>query len=239
MKWDHKRGMRASARRVSLAAVLFLGAAATRPPPAAAAEVAEPASGQKFTTPLVVGGNNYLLLGVGLRSRQTGKEPKVPLYTMGLYVDHAGAKIPFPALYGKAPTRAMMMAESRAQNFVLWGRFAKLGVLRFIAPFAKVDLEAELRSGLADVLTDKAPEELRRDAEKFLALFSQDFKAGDELRIHTDETGRIEVQLAGVKKPGPHNPKLARHIWEMWLGSHGLSKDMRQSLVDKLDSLKK
>ncbi|HRI50045.1 MAG TPA: chalcone isomerase family protein [Pseudomonadota bacterium] len=239
MKKDHERGTRARARGLSLAAVLALGTAATHSPPAAAAELAEPISGQKFTTPLVLGGTNYLLLGVGLRSRQTGKEPKVPLYAMGLYVDHAGAKIPFPALYGKAPTRAMMMAESRAQNFVLWGRFAKLGVLRFIAPFAKTDLEAELRSGLAAVLTDKAADDLRRDAEKFLALFTQDFKAGDELRIHTDETGRIEVQQAGVKKPGPHNPKLARHIWEMWLGSHGLSKEMRQTLVDKLDALKK
>lgn len=237
MKTEHKKAVRATARRLTLAAILALFAA--RPQPAAAAEVVEATSGQKFTTPLVVAGINYSLLGVGLRSRQAGKEPKVPLYAMGLYVDHAGAKIPFPALYGKAPTRAMMMAESRAQNFVLWGRFAKLGVLRFIAPFAKVDLEAELRSGLADVLTDKAPEELRRDAEKFLTLLSQDVKAGDELRIHTDETGRIEVQLDGVKKPGPHNPKLARHIWEMWLGSHGLSKDMRQSLVDKLDILKK
>lgn len=239
MNKDHERGMRARARRVSLAAVLALGAVAAHPPAATAAELVEPTSGQKFTTPLVLGGTNYLLLGVGLRSRQTGKEPKVPLYAMGMYVDHAGAKIPFPALYGKAPTRAMMMAESRAQNFVLWGRFGKLGVLRFIVPFAKVDLEAELRTGLAAVLTDKTPEDLRRDVEKFLALFNQDFKAGAELRIHTDETGRIEVQLDGVKKPGPHNPKLARHIWEMWLGSHGLSKDMRQSLVDKLDGLKK
>lgn len=237
MKTEHKKAVRATARRLTLAAILALFAA--RPQPAAAAEVVEAASGQKFTTPLVVAGINYSLLGVGLRSRQAGKEPKVPLYAMGLYVDHAGAKIPFPALYGKAPTRAMMMSESRAQNFVLWGRFGKLGVLRFIAPFTKADLEAELRSGLADVLTDKAPEELRRDAEKFLTLLSQDVKAGDELRIHTDETGRIEVQQGGVKKPGPHNPKLARHIWEMWLGSHGLSKDMRQSLVDKLDILKK
>ena len=175
------------------------------------AEVVELASGQKFTTPLVGGGTSYSLLGVGLRSRQTGKEPKVLLYAMALYVDHAGAKIPFPALYGKAPTRAMMMAESRAQNFVLWGRFAKLGVLRFIAPFAKTDLEAELRSGLAAVLTDKAPDDLRRDAEKFLALFTQDFKAGDELRIHTDETGRIEVQQGGGRQQRPDHRHHARH----------------------------
>jgi hypothetical protein len=239
MKGTHINWTRAAARRASLVGILSLGLAALSPRPAAAAEVVELASGQKFTTPLVVGGTSYSLLGVGLRSRQTGKEPKVLLYAMALYVDHAGAKIPFPALYGKAPTRAMMMAESRAQNFVLWGRFGKLAVLRFIAPFTKAELAAELRSGLADVLTDKTPDELRRDGEKFLALFGQDFKAGDELRIYTDETGKIEVQLDGVKKPGPHNPKLARHIWEIWLGSRSISKDMRQSLVDRLDILKK
>ena len=190
-------------------------------PRAVAAEVTELASGQKFTTPLLIGGNNYSLLGVGLRSRQVGKEPKVLLYAMALYVDHAAAKIPFPALYGKAPTRAMMMSESRAQNFVLWGKFGKLAVLRFVRAQDKAEVAAELRGGLAELLTDKTPEELHKDTEKFLALFDKDFKEGEELRIHTDETGRIEVQIDGVKKPGPHNPKLARHIWEIWLGSRG------------------
>lgn len=218
---------------------LALGLSAEMPQPASAAEVAEPGSGQKFTTPLVIGGVNYSLLGVGLRSRQAGKEPKTPLYAMALYVDHAGAKIPFPALYGKAPTRAMMMAESRAQNFVLWGRFGKLAVLRFLLPFDKTDLQAELRTGLAELLTDKAPEDMRKDVEKFLAMFGKDFKTGEELRIQTDETGKIEVQIDGIKKPGPHNPKLARHIWDIWLGSRGVSKEMRQTLVDKLDVLKK
>lgn len=239
----HSRQMPAAARRLGIVAALGfslgLGAAASAPRPAQAAEVTEPGSGQKFTTPLVVGGVNYLLLGVGLRSRQGGKEPKVNLYAMALYVDHAGAKIPFPALHGKAPTRAMMMAESRAQNFVLWGRFGKLAVLRFLQPFDKSDLIAELRTGLADLLTGKGPEEMSKDVEKFLALFNKDWKAGEELRIQTDDTGRIDVQIDGIKRPGPHNPKLARHIWEIWLGSHGLSKEMRQTLVDKIDTLKK
>lgn len=239
----HSRQTPAAAQRLgrlaALGVAIGLGAVASAPRPARAAEVVELGSGQKFTTPLVIGGVNYSLLGVGLRSRQGGKEPKMNLYAMALYVDHAGAKIPFPALYGKAPTRAMMMAESRAQNFVLWGRFGKLGVLRFLQPFDKADLVAELRTGLADLLTDKAPEEMRRDVEKFLALFSKDWKPGEELRIQTDETGRIDVQIDGVKRPGPHNPKLARHIWEIWLGSHGLSKEMRQTLVDKIDTLKK
>jgi hypothetical protein len=234
---NHANRTLTAARRLGI--VALLGLATGVPQPAAAAEVVELASGQKFTTPLLLGGANYSLLGVGLRSRQTGKEPKVLLYAMALYVDHAAAKMPFPALYGKAPTRAMMMAESRAQNFVLWGRFGKLAVLRFIRPQTKAEVVAELRGGLAEILTDKTADELRRDAEKFLLLFDKDFKEGDELRIHTDETGRIEVQIDGVKKPGPHNPKLARHIWDIWLGSRAIAKDMRQSLVDKLDILKK
>ena len=235
---NYVHGTGATARRLGLAFALGLAALAS-PQPAAAAEVIELASGQKFTTPLVIGGVNYSLLGVGLRSQQTGKEPKVLLYAMALYVDHAAAKIPFPALYGKAPTRAMMMSESRAQNFVLWGKFGKLAVLRFLRPMEKAAFATELRGGLSEILGARAPEELNKDAEKFLALLDKDFKEGEELRIQTDETGRIEVQIDGVKKPGPHNPKLARHIWEIWLGSRGISKDLRQSLVDRLDTLKK
>jgi hypothetical protein len=230
----------ARAARLSLA--LFLVPLTTASLPASAAEIVEQGSGQRFTTPLLLSGNSYSLLGVGLRSHQNGqggKLPKVSDYAMALYVDHAAARIPFPSLYGKAPTRAMMMAESRAQNFILWGRFGKLGVLRFLHPYTKADIATELHDGMADLFAPKASDEMHKDADKFIALFDKDFKEGDEVRIQTDETGRIEVQIDGIKRPGPHNPKLARHIWEIWLGSHAISKEMRASLVDRLDILKK
>lgn len=214
-----------------------LSAAAAIPTTARAAEVVELATSQRFTTPLLIAGKNYSLVGIGVRS-QTETKPPTRLYAMAMYVDHAGAKVQFPSLLHKAPTRAMMFAESRAQNFVIWGRYAKLGVLRLLKPTPKAELVAMFRTAMPEVFSDKAPADLKKDGEAFLALFDQDLKEGQELRIHTDDDFRIEVYLDGVKKPGPQDPKLCRHIWEIWLGYHA-QRDLRAQLVDRLDVLKK
>lgn len=202
-----------------------------------AAEVVELATSQRFTTPLLIAGKNYSLIGIGVRS-QAETKPPTRLYAMAMYVDHTGAKVQFPSLFHKAPTRAMMFAESRAQNFVIWGRFAKLGVLRLLRATPKTELVAMFRAAMTEVFSDKAPAELKKDGEAFLALFDQDLKEGQELRIHTDDDFRIEVYLDGVKKVGPQAPKLCRHIWEIWLGYHA-QRDLRGQLVDRLDVLKK
>jgi hypothetical protein len=224
-------------RRLLRALALCAGLSTAGPLPVRAAEVVELATSQRFTTPLVIAGKNYSLVGVGVRMQGAAKPPQ-RLYAMAMYVDHAGAKVQFPSLLHKAPTHAMMMAESRAQNFVIWGRYAKLAVLRLLRPMTKAELVAMFREGLADSLSDKAPAELRSSTEALLKLFDQDLKEGQELRIHTDDNWHIEVYLDGVKKAGPQDPKLCRHLWEMWLGSHA-QKDMRSTLVDRLEVLKK
>jgi hypothetical protein len=214
-----------------------LAAPVAVPTSARAAEVVELATSQRFTTPLLIAGKNYSLIGIGVRS-QVEIKPPTRLYAMALYIDHAGAKVQFPSLLHKAPTRAMMFAESRAQNFVIWGRFAKLGVLRLLRATPKAELVAMFRTAMPEAFSDKAPAEMKKDGEAFLALFDQDLKEGQELRIHTDDDFRIEVYLDGVKKVGPQAPKLCRHIWEIWLGYHA-QRDLRAQLVDRLDVLKK
>lgn len=232
-----RTGMTPSRLRLLPALALATGLSTAGPLPVRAAEVVELATNQRFTTPLVIAGKNYSLVGVGVRTQAAAKPPQQK-YAMALYVDHAGAKVQFPSLLHKAPTHAMMMAESRAQHFVIWGRYAKLAVLRLLQPMTKAELVAMFREGLADSLSDKAPAELRTSAEAFLKLFDQDLKEGQELRLHTDDDWHIEVYLDGVKKGGPQDPKLCRHLWEMWLGSHA-QKDMRSTLVDRLEILKK
>ena len=236
---------RVTAKWVRCAAVLALLASAAQSGRASAAEVEELGSHQKFTTPLLLAGKNYSLVGIGLHAQHASKEPTKgtalveQLFAMGLYLDHSAAKVAFPALLGKAPTKAMMMAESRAQNFVIWGRFGKLAVLRFLRPVSKTEVAQFFRSGLADLLTDKTFPDLRHDTEAFLALFDKDLLAGQELRIYTSDSGAIEIYQDGVKKVGPGSPKLARHLWEIWLGSQGAARNLRVSLVDRLDILKK
>lgn len=207
--------------------------------PARAAEVVELATSQRFTTPLLIAGKNYSLVGLGVRSQVAAKaQPPQRLYAMAMYVDHSGAKVQFPSLMHKAPTRAMMMAESRAQHFVVWGRYAKLGVLRMLKATPKAELAALFQEGMPEVFSDKAPAEVRKNAEALLKLLDQDLKEGQELRIHTDDDWHIDLYLDGVKKAGPQDPKLCRHIWEIWLGSHS-PKDLRGALVDRLEVLKK
>lgn len=224
-------------RRAKMLLAVALCASALVPTTVRAAEVVELATSQRFTTPLLIAGKNYSLVGIGVRS-QTETKPPARLYAMAMYVDHTGAKVQFPSLLHKAPTRAMMFAESRAQNFVIWGRFAKLGVLRLLRPMSKAELVTMFRAAMPEVFSDKAPPELKKDGEAFLALLDQDLKEGQELRIHTDDDFRIEVYLDGVKKVGPQDPKLCRHIWEIWLGYHA-QRDLRGQLVDRLDVLKK
>ena len=83
------------------------------------------------------------------------------------------------------------------------------------------------------------PRVRRSDAQAFLALFDKDVKSGQELRIATDEGGKVTVEIAGQKKSGPQSPQLSRAIWEIWLGSKPISTDMRKILVERVDELGK
>ena len=261
-------------------------------------EVVEPQSSQRFATPLHVGEQKYLLVGVGLRKQparppaagtptppapvaapapaapepprpgvaypalRSGEDVAAPrakeapkpvakpgpaaapakaeehAYAMALYVEEV-ARIPFASVYERAGrSKNGLLVESRAQHFITWGHFTKLGVLRFLRDTPRGELQQLFREGLEDLLSDKAPPELRRDAEAFIALFDKDVRAGQEVRIRTDDTGLIEIQLPpDAPRPGPASPKLCRHIWDIWLGYRPVSKEMRNSLIDRLEAL--
>ncbi|MCS6915337.1 MAG: chalcone isomerase family protein [Myxococcales bacterium] len=220
-----------SVRRLSLVlvlpAALCLWSSSSR-----AEEVTEPSSGRRFQTTLTYEGKTYRLLGVGLR-----KKFVIKVYAMGLYVEEGGARQAFPSLVSKAggPERDKLLEGDRAQTFVSWGRFSKLGVLQFLRDVDKDKIQGAYRESLEAALSDKAPPELRRDAEAFVALFDRDVREGQQMRIHTDEEGKITVEVAGQKKEGPKNPQLCRAIWDIWLGPKPISKEMRRSLVDRID----
>lgn len=227
------KSYRASATGVLLSGLL-LGALCGRAAAVAPLQIAEGGSGQHYASPLKFGTKSYILVGTGLRKEATAK-----LYSMALYVEE-GARSSFFGIYERAGhRRAGLYIESRAQNFYTWGHFSKLAVLRYLRPVTHDELQLSFREALADSLAASAAADVRKDALAFVALFDMDLKEGQELRLHTDDTGQLDLYVGDTKKAGPHNPKLCRRIWEIWLGSHSISKEMRQSLLDRVDVLAK
>jgi hypothetical protein len=175
-------------------------------------------------------------MGVGIR-----KKFIVKVYAMALYVDDAEGKRAFPALASRAGGRdhAKLTASDHAQSFLAWGAFEKIGVMHFVRDVGAEKIREAFKEGLEDELSDKAPPDLKKAAESFLALFDRDVKDGEEIVIRTYGDGRIDVSTGGQRKEGPTSPKLQRAVWNIWLGSHPVSTDLRKSLVDRIDVLGK
>lgn len=203
---------------------------------AAAESVSEPSTGQSFEAMRTVDGRPFALLGTGVR-----KKFIVKVYAMALYVDEPDARRAFPALVARAKGagHAQLTSDDHAQSFVMFGNFAKLGVLHFVRDVDAGKIREAYEESLADELSDKSPPEVKQPAQALVALFDHDMKEGEEIVIHTFPDGRVEVTVAGAKKGGPHNPKLARAIWGIWLGPKPISTDMRKSLIDRIDVLGK
>ena len=51
------------------------------------------------------------------------------------------------------------------------------------------------------------------------------------------EDGQITVEAAGQKRAGPKNVRLARDVWDIWLGLKPISADLKKSLLDRIDTL--
>lgn len=199
---------------------------------ARAEDVVEPSTG--FSFPAARGG--MALIGTGVR-----KKFVVKVYAMALYVDDAEARRAFPALVSRAGgrDRAKLLDSDHAQAFVVWGAFPKLGILHFVRDVEAEKIRDAYKDSLEEELSDKAPPEMKRAAEGFLAAFNVDLKSGQEIQIHTGVDGKIDITVAGQKRELPANPKLARAVWNIWLGAHPISSDMRKSLVDRIDQLGK
>ncbi len=170
------------------------------------------------------------------RGELTGSE--TPRYQAALYLEHAGARLQFGSLTTRAPTKAQLMSENRAQYFVIWGRFARMMVLKMTKPASKAELVAMFHSGMPEVFGDRTPVELRKDADSLVKLIDRDLAEGQELRVHVGENGQIDLYLDGNKRVGPQSPKLSRHVLEIWLGYHSVARSLRSVLVDKIEVLK-
>jgi hypothetical protein len=214
-------------KRICIAALL-----ATLVGRAGADEIVEPATGQKFAAERTLAGRPLMLLGTGARKK---------LYAMALYVDDQDARRNFSALVARSGgrERSRLLDGDHAQTFVIWGGFTKLALLRATDDVHGEQLRDELRDGLTDELSDKAAAEVKQAAESFIALFDKDLKAGDEIQLRSDADGHIFVEISGQKKHTLASAKLARAIWNIWLGQKPISPEMRRSLVNRVDVLGK
>lgn len=226
--------MRTSARGClgALALVSVLASAT----PATAEKVTEPATDVQFDAKRTTDGKSYVLVGVGVR-----KKLVVKVYAMGLYVEEVEGKRAFPSLAMKAggSDKAKLTEGDRAQAFVIWGQFGKLGVMHFVRDVGADKIRGAFEEGLTDELTEKAPADVREATQAFLKLVDRDVKSGDEVLLHTGADGKIELSIAGQAKGSVQNTKLARALWSIWLGPKPISKDLRAELVNRIDELGK
>jgi hypothetical protein len=203
---------------------------------ALAESVPEPATGQSFEATATVDGRPYVLLGLGVR-----KKLMVKVYAMALYIDEAEGRHAFPALVSRAGGRdhAKLTSSDHAQSFVMWGTFGKMARLHFVRDVDAAKIRGAFEEGLEDELSDKSPPEMKQAAQQFLDLFDKDMKEGQEIVLRTTADGKIEATVAGAQKSGPHNARLARAVWGIWLGQKPISADLRRGLVERIDVLGK
>jgi hypothetical protein len=217
-------------------ALTLFGMLAAAPLAARAESVSEPSTGHSFDSLRTVDGRPFTLLGTGVR-----KKFIVKVYAMALYVDQEAARGAFPALVNRAggSDKAHLTASDHATLFVSYGSFGKVGVLHFVRNVEAEKIRGAYEESLADEIAGKSGPEVQEGAKAFVALFDKDLKDGEEIVIHTGGDGHVEISQAGAKKSGPTNPKLARAIWNIWLGPKTISADMRKSLVERIDLLGK
>ncbi|MEO6953615.1 MAG: chalcone isomerase family protein [Polyangia bacterium] len=215
-----------------LSAALVLGLSTV----AFADKVTEPATGFTFDSDKTIAGKSYTLVGVGVR-----KKFFVKVYAMGLYVDTTDGKRAFSSLATKAggSDQAHLTAGGKADSFIIWGQFDKLAILHFVRDVSADKVREAFTEGLADEVSDKAPADVREAATSFLKLIDRDLKNGDDLVLHSDTSGRLEVSIGGQNKGGVQNAKLARAMWNVYLGGKPPTKELKADLTNRISELGK
>jgi tetratricopeptide (TPR) repeat protein len=193
----------------------------------------EPITHFTFQTWTTVDGKPYTLLGAGARKVYGFK-----VYAMGLYVEDEPARAAFPRLAAQAggSDHDTLVRGDLVNQWLVNSDFGKSALLHFVRDVKGKDTRDAYREALGDDANAKAPPELRQASEQFLALFD-DVKDGDNLIIRTLADGQIIVEQGGKKKMGPKNVRLSHDIWDIWMGAHPISSDLKRTLVDRVDTL--
>ena len=182
----------------------------------------------------VVDRRPYLLLGSGVR-----RKPPDALYGIALYVDEIGARRAFPALASRAGGRGRdkLLGGDKSPPFVVWGDFGKLAVVRLLRDAPLAEVRGIFEEGLESQLSERASPELRERAQALIAAFDRDLKRGEAFELRTTPGGLIEVHFGEVHRQIATDARLARALWETWLGGRPVQLDLRRALIDRVDLL--
>lgn len=201
----------------------------------AGAVFAAPSKGASIAdeTHRAVDGRPLVMMGQGARVKDGEK-----LYDMQMWIDEEDARRAFPALAMRASGRdkAHLTRGEHGPAFLVWGRFTKQAVFKFAKAVPAAAMRDEVKAGIAeekDVKDGKV-------AEALAALFDADAEAGDEWVLTTRDNGEIELRTGAGKdgkREAPQSPKLERALWNVWLGAKPLSVELRQRLIERLDTL--
>jgi tetratricopeptide (TPR) repeat protein len=193
----------------------------------------EPVTKYTYKTLVEIEGVPYTLIGAGAR-----KVVGFKVYAMGLYLEDAPARAAFPRLAAEAggSDHDSLARGDLAHQFVVGGNFGKAALLHFVRNVSGKDTRDSYRGALDDEGYKTASPELKQQAEQFLALFD-DIKEGEDLWIRTAADGQVIVETRGQKKLGPKNLRLARDIWDIWLGLKPISSDLKKGMLDRIDTL--
>ncbi len=184
----------------------------------------EPVTHSGYLTNVVSDGALYTLVGLGVR-RMYGQ----PVHGMALYVEDAPARA--------ALARRPASGEDAARDFILGGEFGKIGQLHFVRGVAASALQKGYREALEPELPKSA--RMKKDLDRFIALFAGDVQENDDCLIRTSAKGEISVETRGARLKGPTNPELARAVWRIWLGPKPVAPELRKQLVNHFDAIAK
>jgi hypothetical protein len=194
---------------------------------------AEPVTKYTYKTIVDLDGAPYTLIGAGARKVMGFK-----VYAMGLYLEDDGARKGFPRLAAEAggSDHDSLARGDLAHQFVVGGAFGKAALLHFVRNVSGKDTRSAYKDALDDEGYKSASPEAQRDAAAFVAMFD-DIKDGEDLWIRTLADGQVIVEARGQRKMGPKNLKLARDIWDIWLGQKPISGDLKKGMLDRIDTL--
>jgi len=196
--------------------------------------LAEPETKAGFLTTVVSDGKMYTMVGIGAR-----KIYGFNLHAMALYVEDEPARAQAKKLVDRAGGRdlAHLTAGDLAQEFLLDGDFGKAAQLKFVRGTSAKELQRGYREALGYALPSSPSAKLKRDVDRLIALFAADPAENDEYIVRATPAGEISVETRGIRLRGPTNQELARALWQVWLGKHAVSAQLRKQLVDRIDAL--
>jgi len=218
----------------ALAVVLAAGAAR-------AEQVTEPHTKTTFDVERNIGGEQFLLVGVGAR-RAGGM---INVYGAGMYV---GVKQAVPAWQGyltgrfaKAglieadrPNFQKLTTSAEARHYIVYGRFPKAIEMAFVR-----DVSAEQVTGAYNESWDRVGLDQAAAGEaltQFMAAINGPMTSGQRMMLRTTgnsifvTTPRGNTRIAG-------NNALVTAIWKIWFGNPCLQAPLRDGMLANLERI--